>query len=59
MVAEPRPELRPHSWLVLSVGRICRECMLVLARDEQDDNRCPGGRPDGTRATDWERRRDG
>jgi hypothetical protein len=44
MAAQPQPALRPHAWIVLPVGRICRECLVVLTKADEDDGACPGGR---------------
>jgi hypothetical protein len=44
---EPAP-IRPHQWVLLAVGRICRACLLVQPRGEFDDSvPCSGtqGRP--------------
>lgn len=34
---QPRVKNRPHDWLMVAVGRICRVCLLVQAKDEFDD----------------------
>ena len=45
---QPRVE-KAHDWQELAVGRICRVCLLVEAKDEYDEHsRCPPERPPQT-----------